>query len=318
VRDRVLPMIALVPLLVATRAIAEDATCVPTALVTGAPALADPVRTALTQRGILAEPPRGCPAVAVVHVRIDLAGTGLRVAIDDPDGRHTERVVSDAETAAALVDSWTRPGLGTEQTPQAATTVVDGDDGDIPAALAPTIIEVSQTRPISVAAMTTASVATDGALWLGLDAAACVRIGAMCVGAVVRTRLDTATIGISESQETSRSGVDLLIGADRPIALGRAVLRPSAHIGVGWTRSRSNASVATPDQQIEVDTGGIRLSASFVASKPVVRGLVLEFALGLDLSMRAHTGAYLDEGVTVAGESRGFLRAGVGLRYGAP
>lgn len=317
VRRGFLPAIALVTLLAAERgAIAGDESCPPTALVTGEPTLVEAVLTSLERRGIALEAAPDCPAVAV---RIDRTATGLRVSIRDPDGRRSERVVSDADTAAALVESWARPELGapSHARPAAATVTARARDPETPATLQPVIVYAAQPRPIAVAATTTASVASDGSAWLGLDAGACVQIGPVCAGAMVRTRLDSEVVGASERQETSRLGVDLLLTADRPSLWGRTRLRPGIGAGVGWLRSRSNPDGATPGQRVEFDAGGLRLDAHLAVSFPIRRHVSLELDLSVDVSLLAHTAPYQDEGVTLAGEPRGFLRGGIGLRYEA-
>lgn len=301
-----------------SRAIAEDAACRPTALITGESALTQDVRTALELRGVALVEAQGCPSL---RVRIEAAAHGLAVSIEDADGRRSARVVRDAATAAAWIDSWARPDLGAgviAHAPPAHAATVPALDVETPAVLERVIIRQARPQPVNVAASTTASVATDRTIWAGIDVAACVQVGSVCAGAVVRARLDTATVGASERHETSRTAVDLLVGAALPYTWGTTQLRPGAGIGVGWVRSHSKPDLVAPGQQVDVDAGGLRIGAHMTASRPIGRRLFLDLDLAVDVSLLAHTSTYLDEGVTVAGEPRGFLRAGVGLRYGAP
>lgn len=319
-RRRLVLAVAFVSLFAAgSRAIAEDGACRPTVLITGAPALTEDIQIALEQRGIAFVQADGCPSV---KVRIEAATTGLAVSIEDPDGRRSDRVVGDAATAAAWIDSWAHPDLGAGALVHGATSADKpafvARDTEIPAVLEQVIIHQAQPQAISVAARTTASVANDRSIWAGIDVGACVQIGSVCAGAVVRTRLDTATVGASEHYETRRTAVDLLVGAELSYTRGTTHLHPGAGVGLGWVRSHSSPDLVTPGQQIDVDAGGIRIGAYVTASRPIGRRLFLDLDLAVDISLLAHTSTYLDEGVTLAGEPRGFLRAGIGLRYGAP
>lgn len=318
------PALALVLLLAGARgAIAGDQPCPPTALLTGEKELIEAVRISLQRRGIALEARPPCPAVVV---EVERATGGLHVSIQDSDGRRSERQVSDAETAAALIESWARPELGGPAYAHAPSEDEDADadagtvpvsDSEVPEAIKPLVIYSAQPRPIGITASTTASVASDGSIWLGLEAGACVQIGPVCAGAEVRTRLDTETVGGSERYETSRIGLDLLVAVDRPFGRGRTRLRPGVGAGVGWTRIRGNPDRATTGQQIEIDTGGLRVGAHVAATFALRGALSVELAAGVDLSPLAHTGPYYDEGTTLAGEPRASVRGGIGLRYGA-
>src|SRR5438477_12916199 len=69
----------------------------------GDPALVAKVGDELTRRGVTA----GSGDDAVL-ASLAQEGDGIRVALRDPQGRTTERLVSSVETAAALVESWAR------------------------------------------------------------------------------------------------------------------------------------------------------------------------------------------------------------------
>ena len=147
--------IAFVVLLGAAReAVAGDGSCPPTAVITGDADVVQSLGAALEQLGVSVETAPSCPAVQVNVVR-DPAG--LRVSIKDTEGRRSQRMISDVETAAAVIDSWIRPDLGVDvesdrpHAPSAAILVAD--DAETPAALRP--LAPDQTRPISVAASVT-------------------------------------------------------------------------------------------------------------------------------------------------------------------
>ena len=172
---------------------------------------------------------------------------------------------------------------------------------------------------LSLTASAETSVATDGSLWLGVTAGLCFRIGPACAGALVRVSNDAATFGESREMKTGRLGTDVLLGAGLPIHKGRLTILPGIGVGVGWLRTTAlNAVAPSGSDGVDVDGGGLRASATTQLSIAVSRSTAIDLGMAADVSPVAHTALYREGSSFLAGEPRGFVRGGVGVRVGLP
>jgi hypothetical protein len=168
---------------------------------------------------------------------------------------------------------------------------------------------------LSTAAET--SVATDGSIWFGVNAGVCVPIGPVCAGALARVASDSGWSGDSEDQRSSRLAADVLLGAAFPTRRGRLTLLPGLGLGLGWMRITPLHSTSGR-RAIDVDTGGVRASASLRMSFRVLDEAALDLGLAADLAPLAHTAPYDAEAVFLSGEPLAYFRLGLGLRIGLP
>jgi hypothetical protein len=308
---------------------AEDpADCEPTATVEGGgPARAQVVRE-LRSRGIATMRVEGC---AFVSAQIEASGSGLAVVIVDAYGRTSERSVNGPVTAATLIESWVRTDvsaalLSTTAVAPAAPVPAErrlAPRPSVPEEVQPTLtMPAANPRPgsqVSLTAGAETSVATDGSLWLGITAGLCFRVGPVCAGALVRVSDDSRTFGESREMRTSRLDTDVLLGASLPIRKGRITLLPGLGVGIGWMRTTaSNAAAGSAAEGFDIDGGGLRASAGLQLSIAVTRSVAVDLAMSGDVSPVAHTGMFDEGGYMLAGEPRGFVRGGVGVRVGLP
>ena len=254
--------------------------------------------------------------------------------IVDASGRTSTRRVNGAVAAATLIESWVRTDLDAALLP---TESVAADEPASPhwsaTAARPVMADTdprlampaSSAEPtlgwkISVSADAETSLATDGSLWLGVTAGLCFRVGPACAGAIVRVSSHSVASGESREMQTGRLGTDVLLGASLPIQRGRLTLLPGVGFGVGWLRTTALSAAPVPGESdgVDVDGGGLRASASMRLSVAVYRSVAVDFGVAADLSPIAHTDEFTESSHLLAGEPRGFLRGGVGLRVGVP
>lgn len=290
----------------------SEASCTPTALLKGSDEVVASITPMLSARGIATEIIDGCP---YVHVTISARGSAFTVTIEDPYGRSHDHLVGGADIAATLIESWVDPFqeaplLAARGWSRPSPNKVPIIDDDIPRVLARSRDPV-RTLGGSVALET--SLGSDGSTWWGGAAATCMRLGPTCVGANVRLASDARLSGSSETLETGRTALDLLLVADVPIRWGDLAVTFGVGVGVGWIRS----SVVGPTGAVEIDAGGLRADAHALFELPISAALAVELRASVTASPLAHVSRYVEDGSMLAGEPRGFARLSVGLRYGA-
>lgn len=278
-------------------------------MVTGESVAAAEVRRLLRERGVRDASTRGCqPVVADVTPR----GASLQVTLTDADGRHDVRHVTDAGTAAAVIESWARSDLEAELLrPRAApppTPVV------APAATAS--VSEHPAPAVALGLMALGAYASDGSVWLDTALAGCRELGPLCVGGLARASFDTIAAGESEQLGTNRVAVELLAIAEVPVDLGRFTLRPGIGVGGGWMRSVEDEE-EDPDDSEVVDRAVLRFDAHLRATVLRVGELTIEAGVFADVAPLAHTSRFVvDDGEDeLAGEPRWSLRAGLGVGY---
>jgi hypothetical protein len=252
-----------------------EPTCIPVVRVSGDPAVATPVMQMLRRRGVSVSGESRCGALTAV---LTSRGEQTLITIVDPEGRMVERAAVDAEAVATVIESWVRgdlsaPLLAAREPPvqrQAA-------DRESPPPIAQTV--ALETRPIEVGAAAGAGLSSDGALWTAAHAQACVTVGPMCAGALVRLANDTESQGDSVERTTSRTAMDMLLVADLPLRRGGLALTPG--IGIGQTSLRARRGSGERER---VTTTGLTLRARVGASVRVTGAWSLQADLAVGAS----------------------------------
>lgn len=220
VRALAVCIVALAALVGTTRA--SRAECRPAVVAQGDPALVAGLTTRLAANGISTSSIEGCPAL---RVNIEQRGSLLHVRIADASQRRGEREVQDLATAAAIVESWTYQEIEPGTLPDLRAT----EPPKPRPALAP-----RHTTRTGLGASVLSGLGTNGATtWIGGSVAACLRIGALCAGATIRSQLDTRTSGETTSLEQSSYTLGALATLDLPRRFGSFIVTPG--IGLGYT-----------------------------------------------------------------------------------
>jgi len=291
------------------------------------------VAQCLAGRGIQVVSAAGTESVQV-HVQPD--PSGIRLFIYDRNGHAVERIVANAEIAAAVVESWVRDDLARSLLDPHEISPTEGEPmvtkATVPALASATSGPAhpnAASRP-SVTVVGDTSVATDGSLWIGADLGACVRVGSFCVGIEVQFAGDTAATGnvgavytvVPDSSNTAcaesrrkltRIGGNALIAADLPLRIGAGTLGPGIGLGVGWL-----STSALLDQH-----GGTAATVGPVAEPRILFSWPLAWNLAVDVGLRAdilpfaHRKNLSSSGFDLPSEPLGFLHAGLGLRWGS-
>ncbi len=245
----------------------------------------------LTQHGVATAPGDGCAAIRVQVAR----GAGvILLDIEDPYGRRSRRQVSNAEAASTIIETWLRPALDAPPPPVEAAVAV--------APVGPAI---------GVGMVAESAVASDRSRWLGASAVIGARLGRIYLGPLGRFAAN------DPSAQTTRRTYDVLLAAARPVPLGRVLLTPGVGLGFGWlTEIHSNQ----PGDQQGNPSGnhkGFRGEASVAAALPLWRllALTVSFAGTWAPGSRAATS---EEDDASRPAPWGYLRGGLGLRWGAP
>ena len=113
-----------------------------------------------------------------------------------------------------------------------------------------------------------------------------------------------------------RDAFDLLATVDVSRPFGRFTFGGGFGFGGGWQHSRTEKRVAGAHESETF--GGLRLETRVTGGIRLARELHLELTLTAGASPLARQDAIRDDGFILAGEPRGWLRTGLGLRYGGP
>jgi hypothetical protein len=132
-------------------------------------------------------------------------------------------------------------------------------------------------------------------------------LGPLCATARVRFALVT---GGTERWRNNldRTSVEILLGADLPLRLGRATLSPGLAAGIGTTHTNDDASPS------EGETGGLRGEVHATFSYPLSAGVALDLSLSLDVNQATHLET--SSTIPLPDEPRVLGRFGSGLRFG--
>jgi hypothetical protein len=263
--------------------------CRPAAVAAGEPTLVRELGERLAASGIATTSSPGCPAA---RVRVEPRGEQIRIEVTDTFGRTGTRLVHDVATAAAIVESWTSQEI---------------DAGSMPEAPAadPAVRAARPWRDGATAAFESAA-GSDGSLWLGAAITGCVRIGALCAGALARGTRDAIESSSMVHYDTQELGA--LATVDLPRRVGRLVITPGAALGYAYL-TLAEHHLDAHSMPFDVDYTRHALVADLHAS--------LAYPLG------AHLSLYVDlRGDTALARSdvhhgpRSFARASFGVRLG--
>ena len=267
-----------------------------------------------------------------VQVRVQPDPSGIRLSIHDRSGHVVERLVANAEIAAAVVESWLRDDLARPllEPHEIPTTEVAPMGGAPVVTRSPVPAHRGASSGASVTVMGGTSLATDGSLWIGAGLGACVHVRSFCIGLEIQVAGDTAATGnigarysavsassvasCSEQQqrELTRLGADAVLTADLPLRIGAGTLGPGVGIGAGWL----STTAVLGDHGGNATTPGLRAETRILLSWPLAWGLAADVGLRADISPFAHRKHLTSSGFDLPGEPLGFLRVGLGLRYG--
>jgi hypothetical protein len=256
----------------------------------------------LAARGIALE------AIDCEPTRAHLEVRGAQIAIDvvQTDGAHIERIVGDSATAATVIESFARSDVGD---PLLASRPVPAP----PARAASPEIEVSRTQPpppsprgVRLSIVYESSFASDGTRWTGLHIGACIMLGPVCAGALLRGAKVTKD---PWDDDIERQTTELFGGLDVPFSIGRWQFAPGFAAGLGHMHTRVGES--------HTETGGVRADAHVTFSIPIWRRLAVDiFAAGI-LTQETRIDDQMIGATTVRpDEPRLVFRLGAGLSYG--
>ena len=295
--------------------------CPPSALVEGPDALRDAAKAALEAHAIATVPGPECPAI---HARLSSRDGGVLVEVTDGAGRVSERQVTDAATAATWIESWARSDLDSvllsapPADPVAQPVVqpvaqIEERERPIATAVVPRV--VVRGPAVRVAANAGPAMGSDGSLWLGVAALACVRFGAACAGVLGRLSQDTQSRGDSEAMETARTQVDLMIVLDVPRRHAGWSWTPGAVVGLALDRSAYNPDSGMSTMgMIQVDGGAVRAGVHLSVARQLGRRWSLGADVAIDAAVFSPADA-ADSAVPLAGPPRGFARGSLALHY---
>ncbi|MBI5525822.1 MAG: hypothetical protein HY897_05765 [Deltaproteobacteria bacterium] len=293
--------------------------CRPAALVDGDEATADAVRRALVDRGIAAAGVEGCP---VIRARVVQNGGMLAVSIEDAAGRKNERAVTRVDAAATVIATWAQGDLAEPLLVPRAPIERPSAGGDAKGPVAKQAVPVEADRPGDPFVFVTLSAESlfggDGSVWMAPRLQSCVRAGPSCLGLMGRAAFDTGLSGDSDRLNTRRVELDAMLTVDFPISTRKFVISPGAGVGYGWLHNSRTISAVTENEEIDVDFSGLRADLHANAVIPISAALSALAGISFAVSPFAHTSAYMEETVKVAGEPRFLLGAGLGLRYEGP
>ena len=273
------------------------------AALAGDPALVTQVGEELARRGVSSG-----TGDEVVQATLVPEGEGIRVALRDPQGRATDRLVSTVDTAAALVESWARrdiadpllePRLPVHPPPP-------------PLVAAPVdVVPLAPAAAAPAASVWTPVLRLDGeswhrSMWLAVSGGACARIGALCVGGAMRLarQLQQPDEPFDQRFQTgAQTDFETLALAELPISLGRPVLLLGLGAGVGW----------------RLDGIGYQADLRGQASVGLALPIWSRLALDVGLTLAAEPGTDLRDPISPQPRpTERQLRMGFGLRWGLP
>ena len=272
------------------------AECPPTAVSSGDPALVQSLTARLVASGIATDPVDGCPAV---RVRVEQRGDHVHLEMSDTFARTGQRQVQDVATAAAIVESWTRHEIEAGVLPELAPST---ESAETPLLVTP------PRSPTGVSLAFESSVGGDSSLWLGAALSGCVAIGPACVGGVLRGARDTRSTGETAGSEHQASELHAIATADIPRRIGTFTISPGLGVGYGWlniTATHLDMHMLPVEESLSSHELRGDLHVSFVRSFG-------RFALVGEL--RGDT-AFTRTDIPAGPHS--FLRAGIGIRFGA-
>lgn len=278
--------------------------CPPSVRLSGDRGLIADVAPVLADRGITTWGGE-CPAVPV---QVERRGAMTVVSTPSNGDQPSERAVSDVRTAATVIESWVRTDV---EAPLLAPRPAEDAEGPVRApgglaTLATVATPAVPARGVQVFTVAETSRASDGTGWFGLRMGGCVMLGPLCVSALARVG---AVIDRPQRWRggLERRGVEVLLGTDLPLRLGRATLAPGVAFGVGWTHTHEEGGGA--DQE----TGGLRAESHLGLLYPLSPRLAAEVAFAFEVTQATHVESNL--AAPVPADPRFFARLSLGVRF---
>lgn len=266
----------------------------------GAPELVAAISDALEARGI-AMGDQECPGV---RARVERSDDAITVVVDLPHNAPASRVVSSAETATTVIESWARSDV---VAPLLATPAVA--EIDLPPPRIETRIVLTETRGVQIFSAAETSVANDRTAWAGAEMGACIKLGAVCAAA--RARFAAVLIGTGPFDgQLDRHSVDLLVGGDLPMQVRGVTFSPGIAGGVGSIHTH----FSDLGEQMGRETGGLRADAHATVSFPIGRRFAVDLAITVNVMQT--TESEQSTTIKMPADPRVLGRLGIGLRYG--
>jgi hypothetical protein len=288
-------------LLVLLSAQQVGAACATVPQLQGEPALIASVAQELTRRGNASG--EDCTPL---RVRLSLQGGGYLMTIEDPSGRRSERQVASVEMVATLIETWMMSGVG--------ELVI------APAPPPPVVVAAPTPTPapsrLVLAAQAESAWANDGSLWMGLGASACVRLGRLCVGTLVRFADDEGWAA-RDDVPGARSKLSALLIGRTALTFGRVRLVPRLGLGMAW-KWEAQPKGRHDDRWPPAETRDWLRAEAGLAAELLVRR---PWTVFLDLSCEVAPMALGNEVTGPDGTRRDagvFPRLGLGVTWGTP
>lgn len=219
--------------------------CRPVALLEGPAAIMNPTVALLRSHGIDSTSSR-CEAERVVRASFTpgAGSSGYALRIRDEYGRTSDRVVRDAETAAALIETWASNEDADLVSPLVHAAINRGP-GTV-------VRRIEELRNPSWLFSTAFDVAfgTDGSRWYGGAVTICATLHGLCVGGRGRMAHDDGESGTAAELDQVQTSGELLAVVSRPLLLRRFSLFPSwgsALPGQGCRPSHRQIWILPPD-----------------------------------------------------------------------
>jgi hypothetical protein len=287
--------------------------CPPAAVVQGPPEIVHPVVAILRGHGVTSGPGACGDRMVNASLAIDRDTGGYRLHVRDAVGHSSDRRVTNAATAASLIESWALAEDADLWAPP-ATSPESGNVGVL--ATAPPERAAAAGRPSRIGLGAEMSFSSDDAIWWGGRATGWAGVGALCVGGRAGFALTDTTptldFAYSGTPDLARSLFDLSALVAWPLSGGRLWATPSIGLGGAWLRSHASLapwSATTHDFLARAELGataGVRLGGGW------------SLAADLGGALAAALGNYGREGATATymrAPPWAFLRAGVGVWY---
>jgi hypothetical protein len=284
--------------------------CPPAAVVQGPPEIVHPIVAILRGHGVTSGPGACSDRMVNASLANDRDTGGYRLHVRDAVGHSSDRRVTDAATAASLIESWALA----EDADLLAPPTTSPDAGDV-AAVAPAPPARGPAAHIGLGPEM--SISSDDSVWWGGRATGCARIGVLCVGGragFARTyRTPASDSDPTPGSDLTRTLTDVSALVAWPVRSGRLWATPSLALGGAWLHSRASLaplSATTDDFLVRAELG--------VAAGVTIRG-AWSVAADLGGALGATLGSSGREGATAVympAPPRAFFRAGVGVWYG--
>ena len=301
--------VALALVLVALDAAPAAADCLPAADLSGDADIAAEVARALSSLGVVhGEIEGACEAVEATVMRDE---DGIAVTVRDARGRIEGRVVADAFTAAAWIESWANDDAeelwaATVSAPEreevAAVEIAPPSGTDMVVAVVAPPARRRWTPVVAVRA--SRGFASDGSTWDGLGLASCVRVGRACFGATARYAANGAFTDTGGLTRFDRSETVVAASAAVRARVARVEIAPELLAGVGFLSTRrdepaepcvSSDGTTCSGEPLRIGDGArtfttaARIGAGVDVAVPLARWLWLDARVGADAAPGART-----------------------------